>query len=94
MILSPICLLSVSLIQKVSPFQDPPADMSAFQLPNVVANPHMGNRSVESMVAVFAEAVESAIALARGDGEAPAHLLNPEVMGSAPRAQRLRAPRL
>ena len=73
---------------------DPPADMSAFQLPNVIANPHMGNRSVESMVAVFAEAVESAIALARGDGEAPAHLLNPEVMGSAARAQRLRAPRL
>ena len=67
---------------------DPPKDMSKFRLPNVIVNPHMGNRSVESMVAVFAEAVESAIALVRMDGDPPAHLLNPEVLVSGARARR------
>jgi len=58
---------------------DPPQrkDSPLFRLPNFVCTPHLGNRALEGMNAVFRCAVENAVAALRG--ERPGSLLNPEV---------------
>ncbi|MEW6755217.1 MAG: NAD(P)-dependent oxidoreductase [Candidatus Latescibacterota bacterium] len=58
---------------------DPPADPRSglLALPNFVATPHLGNRALEGMDAVFRCAVENALAVL--GGRRPRYLVNPEV---------------
>lgn len=58
---------------------DPPArpDSPLLGLPNVVFTPHMGNRAIEGMHAVFRSALVDALAVLRG--ERPRFVVNPEV---------------
>ena len=58
---------------------DPPgsAGKQLFGLPNVVFTPHLGNRSIEGMHAVFMSAIDSAIAVLRG--QRPRFVVNPAV---------------
>jgi phosphoglycerate dehydrogenase-like enzyme len=61
---------------------DPPslANSPLLGLPNVVCSPHLGNRALEGMRAVFQAAVEDAVAVL--NGRRPKYLLNPEVYDS------------
>jgi D-3-phosphoglycerate dehydrogenase len=65
---------------------DPPRDKQSplLKLPNFVCSPHLGNRAVEGMVAVFRSAVEQAVTVLRGGR--PPHVLNPEVYKTATQA--------
>jgi len=68
---------------------DPPSlpNSPLLGLPNVVCSPHLGNRALEGMRAVFQAAVQDAVAVL--DGRRPRYLLNPEVYDSpALRARR------
>ncbi len=58
---------------------DPPArpDSPLIGLPNVVFTPHLGNRAIEGMHAVFQCALEGALAVLKGDR--PGYVVNPEV---------------
>lgn len=58
---------------------DPPSETlrDLLGLPNVVFTPHIGNRAVEGVNAVFRAAVENALAVLRGDR--PASVVNPRV---------------
>jgi phosphoglycerate dehydrogenase-like enzyme len=58
---------------------DPPgaAAQKLFGRPNVVFTPHLGNRSIEGMHAVFMSAIDSAVAVLRG--ERPPFVVNPQV---------------
>ncbi len=58
---------------------DPPghAAKQLFDLPNVIFTPHLGNRSVEGMRAVFLSAIDSAIAVL--GSERPRFVINPAV---------------
>jgi D-3-phosphoglycerate dehydrogenase len=62
---------------------DPPQrkDSPLLALPNFVCTPHLGNRSIEGVNAVFRSAVENALAVLRG--KRPPSVLNPEVYGNA-----------
>jgi D-3-phosphoglycerate dehydrogenase len=51
------------------------------QLPNVVLTPHLGNRALEGVNAVFRCAMENVVAALRG--ERPQYVLNPEVYDQA-----------
>jgi phosphoglycerate dehydrogenase-like enzyme len=68
---------------------DPPgeAGMKLFGLPNVVFTTHLGNRALEGVVAVFRTAVESAVAVLRG--QRPQFVVNPEVY-----ERKLRSPQM
>jgi phosphoglycerate dehydrogenase-like enzyme len=68
---------------------DPPSlpQSPLLGLPNVVCSPHLGNRALEGMRAVFQAAVQDAVAVL--NGRRPKYLLNPEVYDSpALRARR------
>jgi len=69
---------------------DPPRDKQSplLRLPNFVCAPHLGNRAVEGMVAVFRSAVEQAVTVLRGGR--PSHVLNPEVYEEGATIQRKR----
>jgi phosphoglycerate dehydrogenase-like enzyme len=54
-----------------------PAGKRLFGLPSVVFTTHLGNRAVEGMISVLRGAVESAVAVLRGDR--PKLVLNPDV---------------
>ncbi|HEV2294788.1 MAG TPA: NAD(P)-dependent oxidoreductase [Tepidisphaeraceae bacterium] len=58
---------------------DPPGPdgKALFGHPNVVFTPHLGNRAIDGVVAVFRSAIESAAAVLRG--ERPRFVVNPEV---------------
>ncbi|MEX0653866.1 MAG: NAD(P)-dependent oxidoreductase [Phycisphaeraceae bacterium] len=62
---------------------DPPAPEHRHLLarPNVVCTPHLGNRAMEGMVAVFRAAVADAVAVLHG--RRPRYLLNPAVYDAA-----------
>ena len=62
---------------------DPPADRQSplLGLPNVVFTPHLGNRAIEGVHAVFRCAVDNALAVLAG--ERPAFVVNPEVYESS-----------
>ena len=61
---------------------DPPAEAhkELLSLPNVVFTPHLGNRAMEGMRAVFQAAVDNAVDAL--EGRKPRHVLNPEVYES------------
>ena len=67
---------------------DPPAapDSPLLGLPNFVCTPHLGNRAIEGVNAVFECAVENAVAVV--NGRRPEHVLNPEVYDGPLRAPR------
>ena len=67
---------------------DPPArsDSPLLGLPNVVFTPHMGNRAIEGMHAVFRCAIDNAVAVL--DGRRPELVVNPEVYERPLRAAR------
>lgn len=58
---------------------DPPerADSPLIGLPNVIFAPHLGNRAIEGMHAVFRCAIDNALAVLLGNR--PEHVVNPEV---------------
>jgi len=57
--------------------EPPPPDYPLLQLPNVVATPHVGATTYESIVRMGTMAVENTLQALRG--ERPAHVVNPEV---------------
>ncbi|HEY8666543.1 MAG TPA: NAD(P)-dependent oxidoreductase [Tepidisphaeraceae bacterium] len=61
---------------------DKPTDWNGplLHLPNVVCTPHLGNRAIEGMRAVFETALFDAVRVLQG--QRPVHLLNPEVYDS------------
>ncbi len=61
------------------PLKDPRSPL--LKLPNVVTTPHLGNRAIEGVYAVFRCAVENAVAVLRG--ERPQYVLNPKVYEQA-----------
>jgi D-3-phosphoglycerate dehydrogenase len=67
---------------------DPPAhaDSPLLGLPNVVFTPHLGNRAIEGMHAVFRRAIDNALAVL--EGRRPELVVNPEVYERPPRAAR------
>jgi D-3-phosphoglycerate dehydrogenase / 2-oxoglutarate reductase len=68
---------------------DPPTrrDNPLLKLPNVVYSPHMGNRAIEGVHAVFRRAIDNAVQVLRG--YRPKAVVNPAVYG-----RKLRAPPL
>lgn len=58
---------------------DPPArpDSPLIDLPNVIFAPHLGNRAIEGVHAVFRCAIDNALAVL--SGKRPEHVVNPEV---------------
>ncbi|MCA1659181.1 MAG: hypothetical protein LC642_01370 [Verrucomicrobiaceae bacterium] len=58
---------------------DPPGPdgKTLFGHPNVVFTPHLGNRAIDGVIAVFRSAVESAAAVLRG--QRPRFVVNPDV---------------
>jgi phosphoglycerate dehydrogenase-like enzyme len=58
---------------------DPPGPEgnALFEHPSVVFTPHLGNRAIDGVVAVFRSAVESAVAVLRG--QRPKFVVNPDV---------------
>jgi D-3-phosphoglycerate dehydrogenase len=67
---------------------DPPSakDSPLLPLPNVVCTPHLGNRAIEGVNAVFECAVENAVAVVTG--RRPEFVLNPQVYDGTLRAPR------
>jgi D-3-phosphoglycerate dehydrogenase len=59
---------------------DPPMrrDCPLIELPNVVYTPHLGNRAIEGVHAVFRCAIDNALAVL--DGRRPEFVVNPEVL--------------
>jgi D-3-phosphoglycerate dehydrogenase len=58
---------------------DPPArpDSPLLGLPNMVFTPHLGNRGIDGMHAVFRSALESSLTVLKG--QRPEYVVNPEV---------------
>lgn len=58
---------------------DPPGPdgKALFEHPNVVFTPHLGNRAIDGVIAVFRSAVESAVAVLRD--QRPRFVVNPDV---------------
>jgi phosphoglycerate dehydrogenase-like enzyme len=67
---------------------DPPArkDSPMLTLPNFVCTPHLGNRAIEGITAVFKAAVQNAVDVLHG--RRPAMLVNPQVYDLPERQQR------
>jgi len=61
-------------------------DSELLRLSNFVTTPHLGNRAIEGVNAVFRCAVDNVISVFRG--EQPQHVVNPEVYEIAPRRRR------